>query len=361
MLRDRTRMRAYDVVIVGAGPAGAFFARELALNKPEIKIALINGQKMENAKPCGGLLSPDAQKLLAKFNLTLPNSVLADPQIFAVETIDLGTGCVRYYQRHYLNMNRYKLDMHLLSLVPSSVDIIADRCLSIERENEIYKLRLKNGEVCGLSIVGADGASSIVARSLFNKKTYKYTSIQGIYKCENPHLPHYSCIFDKKTSDSCSWTIQKNDYFIFGGAFKTASCREAYEKQKERLEEFIGYNLGKPLKIEACMLTSPRKFSDFFIGDKGAYLIGEAGGFISASSFEGISSAILSGKLLADAYINGKNHKEILKLYKKKTRKLRLKLFLKIQKRRILCSPFLRFLIMKSGIKSVEKYEIYSS
>ncbi len=347
-------MTTYDVIIVGAGPAGSFFARELALNKPELKIALINGQARENSKPCGGLLSPDAQKLFAKFNLTLPNSVLADPQIFAVETIDLATKCVRYYQRHYLNMDRYELDMYLLSLVPKNVDIIFDRCISIEKENDLYKLKLKNGEMCALSVVGADGASSIVGRSFFNKKTYKYTSIQGIYRCENQHLPHYSCIFDKKTSDSCSWSIRKNDYYIFGGAFKSKGCREAYEKQKARLEDFIGYKLGEAEKIEACMLTSPRKFSDFFVGDKCVYLIGEAGGFISASSFEGISCAILSGKLLAEAYIEGKNHKEILSLYKKKTRKLRLKLFLKIQKRRILCSPFLRFLIMKSGIQSVE-------
>lgn len=346
--------KIYDVVIVGAGPAGSFFARELAMNKPEFKIALINGQSKENTKPCGGLLSPSAQKLFAKYNLTLPNSVLADPQIFSVETIDLNTKCVRHYQRHYLNMDRYLLDMYLLSLVPQNVDVICDRCISIEKDNNLYKLKLKNTDLCGLSIVGADGASSIVKNSFFKKKAYRYTSIQGIYRCNNPHLPHYSCIFDRKTSDSCSWTIRKNGYYIFGGAFKTKGCREAYEKQKANLENFLGYSLGKPERIEACMLTSPKKLSDFFVGKKEIYLIGEAGGFISASSFEGISNAIQSGRLLAEAYSEGKNHKEILKLYKRKTRKLKLKLFLKIQKRKILCSPFLRFLIMKSGIKSVK-------
>lgn len=344
----------YDVAIIGAGPSGSVFAKELACKKPELKILLIDGQTRENSKPCGGLLAPDAQMLMAKFNLTLPKWVLADPQIFAVETIDLGTKCVKYYQRHYLNMDRYEFDRYLLSLVPDSVDIIKDRCLDITKENESYKIRLKSKELRALSIVGADGAGSIVRRSFFKNKAYKYVSIQQWFECDDDSLPHYSCIFDKKTSDSCSWTIRKGRCFIFGGAFKMNGCREAYENQKARLESFMGYNLGNPVKKEGCLLTSPRKMSDFLVGKQGVYLVGEAGGFISASSFEGISSAILSGRLLAEAYIKSENHKEILKEYIKKTRKLRWKLFSKIQKRRILCSPLLRFLIMKSGIKSVK-------
>ena len=113
-----------------------------------------------------------------------------------------------------------------------------------------------------------------------------------------------------------------------------------------------------PLKTEACLVSSPRKWKDFLCGRKNVYLIGEAAGFISASSFEGISSAVLSGKLLADAYIQGKNSKEVLEKYKSNTFKLRLKLYLKTKKRQILCSPVLRYLIMKSGIQSVKKYKI---
>lgn len=41
------------------------------------------------SKPCGGLLSEDAQRSLARYDITLPKDVLVDPQIFAVKTIDL--------------------------------------------------------------------------------------------------------------------------------------------------------------------------------------------------------------------------------------------------------------------------------
>jgi len=39
------------------------------------------------SKPCGGLLSEDAQLSLARYDITLPKDVLVDPQIFAVKTI----------------------------------------------------------------------------------------------------------------------------------------------------------------------------------------------------------------------------------------------------------------------------------
>ena len=78
-----------------------------------------------------------------------------------------------------------------------------------------------------------------------------------------------------------------------------------------------------------------------------------AAGFISASSFEGISSAIRSGSALADAFRNVENASEITKSYRKKTFSLRCKLFLKIWKRWFMYTPWVRSLIMRSGIESI--------
>ena len=97
----------YDVIIIGLGPAGAALARLLA---PHMRVlALDRKTDSSGLKPCGGLLAPDAQKALARFDLTLPNGVLADPQIFSVSVLDLDSGLARRYQRFYINMDRHNL------------------------------------------------------------------------------------------------------------------------------------------------------------------------------------------------------------------------------------------------------------
>lgn len=349
----------FNVAIIGAGPAGATFARELAVRLPDIRILLIDGQTEQNAKPCGGLLSPDAQKVLAEFELTLPNSVLADPQIFSVHTIDLTAHVTRLYQRHYLNMDRLAFDRWLLSGLPSSVQVVHGRCTDIKKEQG-FALTVQTGQATvqysAHALVGADGASSIVRRQFFSHQLYKYVSIQQWFAGSDPSIPAYACIFDKETSDSCSWLIRKNDCTIFGGAFAKKGSRAAFDAQKQRLEQHLGVQLGEPIKTEACQVCSPRRMRDFITGKGGVYLVGEAAGFISASSFEGISSAMLSGRMLAEAFCRG-DHARIARAYRASTRKLRCKLYGKTFKRSVLCSPVLRKLIMKSGLQSVKIYQ----
>ncbi len=350
-------MKHYDVAVIGAGPAGGFFARELSEREPKLRILVIDGQTEANKKPCGGLLAPDAQKLLAEMNLTLPNSILADPQIFTVETVDLGSGLMRSYQRHYLNMDRYRFDRWVLSMLPRKVSVVADRVKAIRREGGGFLLTLSGETVSAASVVGADGSASLVRRFLGRRSPLQYVSIQEWYPDVGQSAPYYSCIFDPQTSDSCSWTIRKDGYVIYGGAFAQKGCREAFSRQKARLEAFLGSSLGAPVRREACLVSSPRRPRDFDCGEAGIYLIGEAAGFISASSFEGISNAILSARSLADAYHEGKTHERILRCYRRGTRSQRVRLMLKAAKRAVLCSPLLRRIIMASGITSVKQME----
>jgi flavin-dependent dehydrogenase len=352
----------YDVVIVGAGPAGATFARLL---HPHYRVLLLDKQAMSTqriGKPCGGLLAPDAQKVLAQFDLTLPKEILVNPQIFAVKTIDLKTGMIRHYQRSYLNLDRKLFDRWLVSLVPEQVTVLKAECRSIQRKNDGFDVTFAEEETGEQTVhtrflVGADGANSIVRRTFFpNRKLRHYVAIQQWF-VEKEHNPFYSCIFDPETSDCCSWSISKDDYFIFGGAFPPRNCRENFEKQKDKLKNYSGFHFSNPVKTEACLVLRPSSPRSFCCGEQNVFLLGEAAGFISPSSLEGISWAINSGVLLSKIFNHAKPGQNLNWIYRKQTRPMRMKLFGKVLKCPFMYQPFLRKLVMKSKLSAIDLLE----
>jgi geranylgeranyl diphosphate/geranylgeranyl-bacteriochlorophyllide a reductase len=378
----------YDIAIIGAGPAGATLAR---LVGSRYRVLLIDKGRSDEppsceadadrgppaGKCCGGLLAPDAQRMISRFGLGLPRSVLVEPQLFVVRAIDVPRRLERYYQRYYINMDRAAFDRWLVSLVPPGVERrFGCRYAGCERDGEGFRVRLVERGVETVErarvLVGADGARSRVRAALATLDSRlrgndacapsraggapeppAYAAIQEWVEAE-PGQPCFSAVFDPEITDYYGWTIPKGDWLLIGAALRPRrQTAERFERFKGKLKT-LGFRFGRTVRREGAVILRPRRLGDLSTGGRGVALVGEAGGWISPSSAEGYSYAFRGALALAEALAPGLEGFE--RRYARRMRPLRRNLLLKCLKAGLIFNPTLRSLAMRSGLQSLEVY-----
>lgn len=345
----------YDVIIVGAGPAGAVLAWKLPQS---MKVLVVDSRPLLDEsrihaedKCCGGMLDHASQKALARLGLGLPKRVQMAPQIFTVRAIDFDSHTERYYQRNYLNIDRAEFDRWLLSLAEKRPNVTIrteEKAIILKEEKDTVFLTTRKGQEQftyeGRFLAGADGAASFVRHYLTRKYRLKrkeprvYASIQEWHPVKTPP-PYYGAMFDRKVTDYYSWIIPKTigkgeklapgGYILLGSAIpaeklternagknagkideknpgkpagkKNASVGERFEQlRKDMLSK--GFEVSSPAKRQGALILRPRMFGSVFDGMGQVFLCGEAAGLISPSSSEGISFALSSAEALADSF-----------------------------------------------------------
>lgn len=338
-----------DIAIVGGGPAGSTLARRLASRYSCIIL------ERGGPKCCGGLLDPDAQGSLAAMGLGLPASVLVNPQMFAVRAMDLDSGLERWYRRHYVNVDRARLDAWLLSLAAPTCAIEQGAAYYSHQADETgvdvfwhrggqrYRTRAR-------LLVGADGAASRVRRAAFGPPPAKsaYLAIQEWYTSPAEETAWYGAIFSRSVSDFYSWTIPKDGLIALGSALRPGPGASSRFTALSEALRGKGILAGSPVRREAAVLLRPRLGSSPFLGDDRVALCGEAAGFISPSSAEGLSYAMNSACALADALQEGLDGWKAR--YRKASAGLKRNISLKTLKVPILYQPLPRRLAMGSGL-----------
>ena len=352
----------YDIIIIGAGPAGSTLARLIG---KQYRVLLVDGRDLDTTAPapgdtkcCGGLLAPDAQAMLSEMGLGLPRQVLVDPQIFVVRTMDLQQNLERYYQRYYINMDRQAFDRWLVSLLPDSIEKrFGTRFIGFSRIKDGFEVQLKeDGErkkVRSRIIVGADGGGSPVRKAAYPRSPVPdvYFSIQERVECQSP-LPYFTAVFDREITDYYSWVIPKDDHLLIGAALSPRQKTTArFELLKEKLSD-RGFRLGKTSQREGAVIARPTALAHLLTGTDGVVLLGEAAGWISPSSAEGISYAFKSALCLADTLADGREGFE--ERFRKKVFGLRMNILMKNLKSPFMYNPLLRKMVMASGLKSMK-------
>ncbi|MDY6835577.1 MAG: geranylgeranyl reductase family protein [Chloroflexota bacterium] len=160
-MMERTAM--YDVIIVGAGPAGATLGHELA--KKGMDILILEKEQFPRYKPCAGGITPKTAELL-----DIDLSSVSQQEIHRARiSYGFRREFVKEYHKPLSSMVRReefdKLLVERAAKVGASV-LFNQKVVSIQAGDSNIEVSTSNETYFGQIVVGADGANGVVSREM---------------------------------------------------------------------------------------------------------------------------------------------------------------------------------------------------
>ncbi len=284
----------YDALIVGAGPGGLACATRLA--QYNLKVLVIDRKSVIGPKSCAGGITWNG--LIQRVPETLVERAFSSQYIYT------------RYQKYIVKeehpilatVNRKKLGQHLaLEARERGVDIARPILLEEISSQSARLLNLSTQKRFSVRfdfLIGADGATSVVRKYLNIPVEHKGVGVDfrvdGNYEHMEWHLLSnyfhcgYGWIFPHKESFSIGAYVP---YGVMSGS--------ALKNRTVEWAGGLGINLER-VKCSAGFINFDYRGYEF---DR-VYLVGDAAGFASALTGEGIFPAIVSGESVAEKIIH---------------------------------------------------------
>jgi geranylgeranyl reductase len=309
--------RPLRVAVVGGGPSGACTAETLA--QGGIETYLIE-RKMDNCKPCGGAIP---LCMIDEFDLPME---IIDRKVTKMKMIspsnrevDVGK---TLSETEYIGMCRREvLDSYLRDRAKTNgAKVINGLMMRMEQpqgEEGPFTLHFNNYEEGGKVgkpetlevdvIIGADGANSRVAKEI-DAGEYDYAiAFQERIRIPDDKMEYYKDLAEMYVGDDVSpdfygWVFPKYDHVAVGtGTVVNKTAIKQYQ-QATRDRSKVKTEGGKIIRVEAHPIPEhprPRRC-------KGRVaLVGDAAGYVTKCSGEGIYFAAKSGRMAAEAIVEG--------------------------------------------------------
>ncbi len=315
---------SYDIIIIGAGPAGCSCAHKLS--GKGLKIAIIDKDTFPRDKICGDAISPDVVNQFYRIDEELgehfkqfPTKKASDGIRFFAPNhnfLDINFTKSKHTKSAAYVVKRISFDNFFFNQINNLPDIdvyLNHKVQKIEMSEETVRVETDKKIFQGKVIVGADGANSIVRKRLINNKIERdhysaglrqyYDNVTGFH--ENNHIELH---FYKDILPGYFWIFPlPNNQANIGIGMLSSEMNKRKINLKEKLADIIQnhpnvkhrFKNAKPLESVKGFGLPMGSIKKPCSGDR-FLLLGDAASLIDPFSGEGIGNAMRSGRIAAE-------------------------------------------------------------
>ena len=296
----------YDVIVVGAGPAGSTTARECAARG--LRVVLLDRAEFPRDKPCGGAVTVRALSLLP-FDIT----PVAERTVTGIHfTVRQKKGFTRRSSDDLVVLTqRSKLDAYLVErAVESGVELREGfQVRQVERHPTHVVVRNGASVVEGTTLVAADGANGVTAKLAgISVQVGQHIALEGNITPPNGVPDQWQDTIGLDVGGmegGYGWIFPKGDHLNIGlGGWKYVGS--TLRERLDRLVRYYGYDPKDVWGLRGFHL--PMRQAGSAMADGNVLLVGDAAGLVDPVTDEGIHSAIWSGRAAArhlEEYVAG--------------------------------------------------------
>lgn len=294
----------YDIAIIGAGPAGinaALYAQEAGL-----KTILIEKEKLPRPKVCGGGVVAKVTELLP-FNIESVIDRSFNRIVIKSHSFDFEYEAVRNEPIIYTVM-RDRFDEYLFSHIDTGlVDVHLETSLKAIQGGSPVQIITTGGKFKSRFVIASDGVHSPTARSAGWKDG---RNLASALECELELNENLSKLKNNLRFDigippnGYGWVFPKRDHLSIGvGKFLTNSGKINLHAHFRKYLNYLNIPISDKYKIMGSVIPISVRREGLFRNN--ILLAGDAAGLADPIVAEGISNALLSGKIAAEAIIKG--------------------------------------------------------